>query len=333
MPTSSLTLHQLRYTIRTQESLALDQHPGSALRGSVFQALLKRFCTMPQQPTCAACPLARSCPVAALVAPMRDEHPRGRDVPRPFLIEPPLIAAAREDGITFEGDRQFVFGITLVGEAAKLFPYLVLSTQIMEVEGLGRPLRANQGRRGRFTVERITSRNPFTSEETILYQTGNTRVATPSGIIDEEAVRAYAQHLSPACLRLRFLTPTRLISDSKLVHTPQPAIFIRRLAERLDVLEQTYTDNAAENGAPKVGRWRTVAEDARVEVTESDVTWIDAHSYSNRQRRSVPIGGFVGTAMFTGSFAPALLELLAWGELLHVGKDVVKGNGWYIIEP
>ena len=44
------------------------------------------------------------------------------------------------------------------------------------------------------------------------------------------------------------------------------------------------------------------------------------------------MGGFVGTARLAGTLSPQVRELLVWGELLHVGKDVVKGNGWYQLE-
>ncbi len=42
------------------------------------------------------------------------------------------------------------------------------------------------------------------------------------------------------------------------------------------------------------------------------------------------IGGLVGTATFVGNLTP-FLELLVIGELIHVGKNVVKGDGWYKI--
>ena len=44
-----------------------------------------------------------------------------------------------------------------------------------------------------------------------------------------------------------------------------------------------------------------------------------------------PLSGFLGCATFAGDLAP-FLELLIWGELIHVGKSCVKGNGWYRIE-
>src|SRR5579863_6910314 len=109
LQTSALTLHHLIYTIRAEESLALDQQPGSALRGALFRALLQRFCALPYQPDCATCPVVQSCPVAALVAPMRDEQPRGRDVPRPFVIRPPLVAAFGADGMRLEAGQRTSF--------------------------------------------------------------------------------------------------------------------------------------------------------------------------------------------------------------------------------
>src|SRR6185437_1393631 len=109
---------------------------------------------------CVTCPLAQSCPVAALVAPMRDEQPRGRDVPRPFVIRPPLVAAFGENGMRLEAGQRTSFTLTLIGSAARLFPYVVMSTAVLQSGGLGRPLRANGGRRGRFTVEEIVAEHP-----------------------------------------------------------------------------------------------------------------------------------------------------------------------------
>ncbi len=63
---SSLTAYHLRYTIQATEALELEQHPGSALRGSLFQARLKRFCVNQEAPECASCPLGQTCPVSAL---------------------------------------------------------------------------------------------------------------------------------------------------------------------------------------------------------------------------------------------------------------------------
>ena len=58
--------------------------------------------------------------------------------------------------------------------------------------------------------------------------------------------------------------------------------------------------------------------------------WVDVVSYSSRTRTRTPIGGLVGQVTLVGDLAP-LRELLVWGSLIHVGKNAVKGDGWYTI--
>lgn len=334
----NLTAYHLRYTIQATEALELEQHPGSALRGSLFQALLKRFCVNQEAPECSSCPLVQTCPVSALVAPLRDEFPRGRDVPRPFVIRPPLITAAGQDteGLRLEAGEQVTFGLTLFGKAGKLFPYVVLAAQMMEQHGLGRPLREHRWRRGRFALERIEAAHPFTGAQVTLFERSKPQVRAPELAITAEDVVARAAALSSGHISLRFLTPTRLTEHGALVHQPEPSALVRRLAERLDMLEQAYVPVQAQQPAgdvPKVaGRWRAVAAAADLQMTSSEARWVDTKSYSSRQQRALPIGGFVGAATFTGAFTPALRELLVWGEVVHVGKNCVKGDGWYQIE-
>ncbi|MGH2508438.1 MAG: CRISPR system precrRNA processing endoribonuclease RAMP protein Cas6, partial [Ktedonobacteraceae bacterium] len=70
-----------------------------------------------------------------------------------------------------------------------------------------------------------------------------------------------------------------------------------------------------------------------VVCTDDHTTWVELTSYSNRQKRSTPISGLMGEATFEGDLAP-FLELLIVGELIHIGKNVVKGNGKYhIVRP
>src|SRR6266568_2773611 len=81
-----LTVHYLEVSAEAITPLVLDAYCGSALRGAFFRAIWGRFCTNRESPTCDVCPLVAACPVASLVAPLRDEAPRGRDVPRPYIL-------------------------------------------------------------------------------------------------------------------------------------------------------------------------------------------------------------------------------------------------------
>jgi hypothetical protein len=332
----SLSAHHLRYTIQATEPLELEQHPGSALRGALFQALLNGFCMNKAATECATCPLVQTCPVSALVAPLREEHPRGRDLPRPFVVRPPLVAAAAEtDGLRLEPGQQVTFGLTLIGRAGRLFPYVVLAAPGMERNGLGRALREHRWRRGRFTVERIEAVHLFRGVQTPLFVRGAQQVHAPELEITAADIAKRAAALPDGLLSLRFLTPTRLTAEKSLLSRPEAGLLLRRLAERMDALEREYAPDQplrASEAAPAIGRWYAVAETASLQLARCDVRWVDAKSYSTRQRRMLPIGGFVGTATYTGEMLPALRELLVWGEVLHVGKNCVKGDGWYQIE-
>jgi len=68
----------------------------------------------------------------------------------------------------------------------------------------------------------------------------------------------------------------------------------------------------------------------RIQCSSDHAHWQEIRGYSTRQKRHTPIGGLLGSATFTGNLAP-FRELLVIGELIHVGKDIVKGNGWYKI--
>src|SRR5437588_1824790 len=104
---TDFTIHHFLFTVEVVTPIELDEHSGSALRGSFFEAVWRRFCTNKASPTCVECPLHAICPVSALVAPLREENPRGRDIPRPSVIIPPQGQERR-----FEGGSQVSFGLT-----------------------------------------------------------------------------------------------------------------------------------------------------------------------------------------------------------------------------
>lgn len=124
----------------------------------------------------------------------------------------------------------------------------------------------------------------------------------------------------------RSLTPTRILFKEKLVHHAAFLPFLLRLIERLRVLEQTY---GIEESQSSVSEWEELVQLANdIVCVEDNTHWEDLKSYSQRLKRTTPIGGIQGKATFKGNLAP-FRELLSWGELIHVGKNTVKGNGWY----
>src|SRR6266487_4853950 len=165
MSSSSLPANHLHVCAKVTEPLEVNEHAGAALRGAFFEALWGRFCVNKQALTCAECPLVNACPVSSLVAPLRDEAPRGRDVPRPYIITPPHHAKGR-----YEPGETLTFSFTLIGDASKLYPYVIRTFQEMERNTLGHPLQELQGRRGRFLLKEIDAVHPFTGQCAYLFR-------------------------------------------------------------------------------------------------------------------------------------------------------------------
>lgn len=322
----SLVLHHFLFTTEVVSPLELDEHSGAAVRGNFFEAVWRRFCNNRAATSCAVCPLYSMCPVSALVAPLREENERGRDIPRPYVILPPLAARLYEPG------EQLVFGITLFGNIVQLFPYIIMASQTLEAIGLGRKLEANKGQRGRFTIKQIESYHPMTKERQVLYREGKARVDAPTFSVTPADVITRAHALPNERITINFLTPTRVLFQDKLVHHAAFRPLILRLLERLTALEQTYGDGHSQENASLIASHDDIGELAKdVQCIEDTTYWDDLHSYSRRLHRTTPIGGIMGKATFAGHLAP-FRELLTWGELIHVGKNTVKGNGWFKLQ-
>jgi hypothetical protein len=319
----SLTTTHLEFTVQAVTPLELDEYSGAALRGNFFNAIWERFCTNKSAPTCAACPLHDTCPVSALVAPLREESPQGQDIPRPYVIIPP-----REGARYYQVGEQFSFGMTLIGTIVQLLPYILLSMKQLEREGIGRRLDENRGQRGRFRVERVECYHPFTAQRQTLYVVGDMRVEIPVITVQPQEMRERADQLNKEQITLQFMTPLRLIDREHTVRQASFRPLVQRLLERYLALERYYGNQEMTMTREEKIAWLNLADTIR--CSNDQTSWLELKSYSNRQKRSTPIGGLVGSATFEGDLVP-FLDVVVIGELIHVGKNVVKGDGWYKI--
>jgi CRISPR-associated endoribonuclease Cas6 len=317
----TLTTHHLEFTATALTPLELDDQAGSSIRGAVVGGLWERFCANKAAPTCADCPLIPVCPVAELIAPMRaDGETGGAQRPRPYVLRPPAERAPR-----YHPGAALTFGLALIGPVARLFPYLVMAAQAIEQSGLGRHLPANGGRRGALQLAAITAVNPLSGVRQPLYQRDHAQVQAPGLPIGPADVAAYAAALPADRLTLQFRTPLRLIDGDRLVKRFDLRPFVQRLAWRLDQLAVAYG-----GGAPLCDRAALTMQLDHLTLADDQTTWVDVVSYSARSHQRTPIGGLVGQVTLAGDLAP-LRELLVWGSLIHVGRNTVKGDGWYQI--
>ena len=125
---------------------------------------------------------------------------------------------------------------------------------------------------------------------------------------------------------LHFLTPTRLQVRGRLLEEPgfRPLVFA--------MLRRTLELAWFHVPRPEIGLeidwcFRPLLDLAsQVRVAASDLRWQDLQRYSNRQRRTIALDGFVGTLEIEGDLAP-FGPLLRTAEVLHLGKETTFGLG------
>ena len=307
---------RLSFNCVAASNMVLPRNKGSVLRGAFFGALRRDFCLNNTASSCPTCPAAEMCPVSRLAATVDKENPRGEEIVRPFALEP-IVSDATQYG---QGEL-FSFGITLLGKTLTLFPYTVLAIQRMGELGMGNRKLAP----GLFSLREVTVSNPLLSVEKSIFDHESKLVKVPDVAITHNDVLRYSAALPQDRVRLRLMTPLRLVMDGKLVHRLTLQALMRRLLRRLTDLHSYFCDEKLELD------FHGLLEKAEhVKVAEDRTYWVDLSSYSRRRQASTPIGGLVGEISFAGELQD-FLPFLVWGQFTHAGKDVTKGNGWYEI--
>ena len=314
-----VTVQHLRFRVRARESIFFEGEPGAALRGALYEALSRNFCsetfelvggsTTHHQETCPVCwLLAREVPNAQ----------RGQNIPRPLTLQPPL------DHQHIPTDKLMTFGVALIGKAQNMLPYIARAVQKMGDIGVGKG-------RGRFKLEAIDEIHPLLDTERTLMD--GRVVRRPTLQITPSVVEEVAHTLPKHAITLNILTPMRLTAGDRLVRNITPRIFMQRLIERCQSLSDQYAEHAP-NETP-VSRLEWVAAQAalleaadKMYVGYDETEWVEAFSGSRRTNRVSPISGVIGRMRWEGNVTP-LLPWLLWGTSLHVGKNAIKGSGYY----
>ncbi len=327
--------------LRALDDIHLPAYEGSTLRGGFGHALKKVCCALKRQ-ECASCMLRDRCVYLYLF-----ETPPPPDTqmmrlypaaPHPFVIEPP------ENGSrVIAGGEHFEFGLTVIGRALEYIPYLIYAFMRLGEMGLGsgrrvaaaggvepnppvessaphRPAAAGGRRGGKFSLEDVYA---MSAEGLVsIYDSGGQSLKKPAPWPDREATAARCQALRPARrLTVHFKTPTRIKSNGRLTDEPEFHHLTSSLLRRLSALSYFHCGKRLEMD------FKGLIERAkRIERVSSDLRWHDWERYSGRQKQKMSLGGFIGEATFAGDFGE-FLPMLAWGEVVHLGKAASFGLG------
>jgi hypothetical protein len=310
---------------------------GSALRGMFYRAMLALSGSARDRAT-GELQFLPNDPVRYLLSSLDDENERGRDIPRPYTIEPPEQspndAQINPERVLQPGER-FSFGMTLYARAMEIFPYVILAMKRAEEIGIGKRIslagELERAERGRFTLERVWCSNSINGERRDVYVDGQELVCVPDLGITHEQV------LSIPCpqgrtLALEFTTPVTLRADHQPVTTPQFSVLIHRLVERLAELSTHFATAPLPCVPTDYAAKKALLQQAdAVRLTYDGTRWISLNGYSSRQHKPTALSGFTGIAIYDAPNLAPFWPLLCWGQIVHVGKHAVKGNGLFRI--
>jgi hypothetical protein len=312
---SAFTLAHYRLTLEALEPLALPPFKGSALRGGFGHTFKRLVCVQPH--ACRErCHIGNACPYGYIFEtdPPQDAEVLSnlQNIPRPFVIEPP------DDPRThIPAGERLTFGLTLVGRAVRYLPYFLAVFRELGRTGLGRT-------RGQYRLLSMDTVSPYDGRTTPVYRDQDRGVHDVDATITSQAITAHAATLPTDRLTLRFLTPTRLKHQERWVHQGPPFdALVKTLLGRISSLSYFHCGQRFETDFRGL-----IDRAASVRLAQNETRWEDWSRFSGRQKQRVRMGGLVGRVTYEGDLRD-YLPLLAMGELVHVGKGAVFGNGKY----
>ena len=294
---------ELAVTIQGEHPVDFGTNPGSTIRGGLYQALQVMYDT---QVTPEGFHDLATNPVAWLLRMVDEGRIGGQDTPRPFAIRVP----------TSNNQSQNQFGIRLFGEAINVVPIICSALPSMGTIGIGIY-------RARFTVASIHIVHPLTKHH-LLYvdQTGQVINPLPDALKWNDYLDA-SQWFTNQPLTVEFLTPTTIKFQKKIQSHASFRVWFQRLLERINDIGMLY--GHMEEKLP----FQSLLESADTVETLEDKRFMKKMRSGSRKTNSIKAtSGFMGTITYK-TIPDCLIPYLLFGQVIHVGKNAVKGNGWY----
>lgn len=296
-----LRAQRLRLRLEVRDLLELPPHKGGLLRGLLGVTLKRLACAQRQRDACPPCALGNGCPYGYLFEPKLAPHLAAEldvsDSPAPFVVEPP-----EDQRLLYRPGEELELGLVLIGRGLQYLPYMLMALEELGEQGVGR-------RRARYRVAAVEPESG------------------PAGTgVGAAELGAQAEMWPPDQITIHYMTPARLRHRQQFVSRPEFAILVAALARRIALLAATHADEL----------WSldpaAHAQAAEVRIVAARTAWAVRDRYAPRQQQGMSLSGVIGKVTYAGKLEP-FRALLALGELIHVGKAAVFGNGRLSISP
>jgi hypothetical protein len=263
----SFSMNQLRFHLEPKAPLHMPAYnKGNVIRsgfGSTFRRIVCHGnCREPE-----SCKLRNVCPYTAVFQPFVPEGSekisKNRDIPRPFVIKPPL-----ETKETYLPGERLSFDFVLIGKIKDYLPYFIVTFKALSQAGLGRnrapvelvgvehvgrdgveiPVYTRDDNLVRPPTEAISwadlcATHGSNNGSMCSPHAGPIRADTQVGPYDSNdgstgSLQAGAGDATR--VTLRFLTPTMLRADGMLARRPIFGALAKRLRDRINALPYFY---------------------------------------------------------------------------------------------
>lgn len=310
-----LSFRKFNFNMEAVDDLQVPPYKGAMFRGAFGMAFRRSVCATGLS-ECGGCQLKSNCIYFRY---FETEMPAEglrfldgpRKVPHPFVLHPPLSSA-----VIFPSGYRFKVGLTLIGDAIVHLPYFVHTFRKLAEEGLGK----GKKRATLISVEDITH-----SEKIVVYESAQGRI-----LPGHHAVRV-ADLISgiPAeieTVSLDFQTPLRIqhkgveIKEREKVELQKIVTLTRR---RLMALSCLYCGAVVEQE-----KW---IDFTKCRIVSNSLNFFDWERFSNRHRKHISLGGFIGKISFTGELNEIAPIMLA-GSYVNIGKNTLFGLGQYSVK-
>ncbi len=292
------------FSCRITAGAMLPEFKGSTLRGGLGHALKRIACALRRQ-NCHGCLLEANCAYAFL---FETRLCKGEFLTTPSRPHPYVLIAPDTPKRYWAEDEEFSFGVTLFGPALHFLPHLVFAVQEMGKSGIGKGAREGNGR---FLLESVRHGNAE------IYKGGILDTSQPAPQLRLSLEEPEAERIVLTCQ-----APVRLKHNNRFQADLPFHLVIRAALRRISTLEASYGE-----GEPRLDYKGLSARATNVRCISAEGQWEEIERYSNRQKRSMLIGGVKGRMVYQGQGLGEFLPVLRYSEAVHLGKQTSFGLG------
>jgi len=294
------------------------------VRGA-FGHMLRQVCCVPECQNPRRCHLASECPYKQIFEPSPPPNSaslsKNQDIPRPFVFR------AQDNGPTcLAPGEEFDFDLVLIGRTIDFLSYFVLCFQQLGAQGFG----LNRARCELKRVEELcdASASGALGNLDSIFDTEGQVLHLPRGIdLEHWIMQRMAPLLKITKISIRFLSPTLLKAENRVMRQPDFHHVFKRLRDRINALSTFFGTGSLDVDFAGLGR-----RAERIRTARSHLQWAKQYRISSKTQQQHQLSGFVGDIFYEGDIDEFLPWLLL-GELIHVGKHTAWGMGRFEIQP